>query len=232
MYTAYWDTTDDGLQITTIGENGKSTFKAPIRQFFKAPSAESNIIAKIASQVCPDIIHVPSDFIDTAKKPCDTFYVSNPTFMPQIRDKCYEAGFGHKHVLEADIDFIHNWMLEKDIRCTQTYSKLFYDIEVWDKDGMPSMTGKYLPIISIAAVDQDGKEYFFTGKHSTLEEAMESEKAILLSFIGLIRAKHYGACIGYYSGGGNVGNKMQGRTGTGFDYPMLRRAIKDHHKIP
>ena len=226
MHSAYyfWDKKDDCLKISTVGANGTNTFPAPIRPYFKCLSEKIDVVLGVGKGICNEIHVTSTDFIDLQRKPTHLVEVVNPTQVRDIRQGCMEHGLGYKQILEADIAFIRNWMLTKDVRCAQKYSKLYYDIEIWDKDGRPTVSKPVFPIISIGGVDHEGRDYFFTAPHTTLEEARANEKDILKRFMSLLESKNYGLNIGWYSGGGNAET-----TESTIDYPYISARLQSNN---
>ena len=220
LFSAYylWSRERERLEIVTVGEAGVGVMPAPIRPFCKvSDSVVDEVRAYRLSSGQHDITVEPSGFVDLNKEPVSIVSATQPKQIGAMREALHAVGAGHKQVLEADVPFIRNWMIEKDVRCAQHYRKLYYDIEVWDRDGHPDPRKPVHPIISIGAVDRDGVPFFFTGNHRTLEEAKASEPSILKGFTDLIVGRRYGLLTGWYSG--LVGEEVQEGW---FDYPYLK----------
>ena len=107
---------------------------------------------------------------------------------------------------EGDLMSDRKWYIDKEIEISNNYTKLYYDIETDDTIGKIQIGRDR--IVSIAAVDDKGKEYFFK-----LEEFTDkAEKELLVKFLDLIGK--YDILLGW-----NI---------SGFDRPYIKIRMKRH----
>jgi len=101
---------------------------------------------------------------------------------------------------EGDIPYARRVMIDCDLSVGEPLNKLYFDIEV-DPVKKINVQDPQARILSIAAVDDKGNEFFFSDK---------DEVNMILDFLRL--SERYVVAVGYYAGR--------------FDYPYLRNRAK------
>jgi len=213
MHTAWYSVENGKLWIYVVNNNGISRIEAPERPYFFVTEEALEDLLGRGKNICPNLRVIPEEklrTIDTLER-VFRVEVDYPFQVSQLRDI-----FSSHRFYEADIPYIRRWAIDYDIHVSPDYNKLYWDIEVWDKDSIKP-DSSLDPIISIAAVDSQGKEFFFVGDYSTKERAIYSERTILKQFIDLIEQYNYSLGISWF---GDI-----------FDHPHFLNRLKVH-KIP
>ncbi len=134
--------------------------------------------------------------------------VDYPHKIKELRKELTEIGEKwYEWLWEADIPYIRRMMIDYDIKTGNTDIKLkraFFDIECDDSEGLPNPEKHR--IISIAIVDEEGKEYFIDDK---------DERKLLEKFVKIV--SDYDILIGW-----NIDN---------FDVPYLLKRM-EINKVP
>lgn len=100
----------------------------------------------------------------------------NPKSVPPIRKELHLMQIP---TYESDVPYIRRWMIDSDIRFTDKRNALSFDIEVDASKGFPLPAVAEAQIVSIAAMDNQGGEFFFYAKTGS------QEKKLLYDFYAL-----------------------------------------------
>jgi DNA polymerase I len=153
-----------------------------IRPYFFIRSKDYGLAQKILKNV--DVIK--GDYVTTRGEPCLKIEVDFPNEVRNLREKLKAKGIP---TFEADIAFVRRWMIDTGLRVSRKPKTLYWDMEadsrrgIWiPEEGKPPEQR----ILSIAAVDNSGKEYFI---------CLDDEVEIINQFKKLM--EEYDLLVGY-----------------------------------
>jgi len=159
LASAVWCNFNGNLIIKSFDENFRPQNVIPkIRPYFFIKQIDLNHLKDILKS-SEKISNVESgDFytFDT-KQPC----VKIECFWPyDIRDLRQTLEASGVQTYEADIPFVRRWMIDENIYPSQNAATLFWDMECDCREGLAFADNPSARILSFAAVDNEGKEFF------------------------------------------------------------------------
>jgi len=181
---ARWVTVEEQLYIKYFDENMRPHLKKPkISPYFFVRLKDLSRVGKI-EQFITNI--EPGNFLSCPERePCVKIEVRYPSDVRTCRDILWERGV---RTWESDIPFVRRWMIDENVTVYESPKILYFDVEADARTGFPRPENPTQRILSIAAVDSDGKEYFICFKN---------ERFIFEKFISLF--KKYPILVGWAS---------------------------------
>jgi len=154
IITGWWTIQDDELIIRLKTTDGWSTVRPSIRPYFFIREKDFDRARKYLT----DILDVESgDYITIENEPVLKIETFSPSDVKKYREILYSERIP---TYEADIPFIRRWMIDKKHRVAKNPKVLFFDVEVDAREGFARPENPSQRILSIAAVDENEKEYF------------------------------------------------------------------------
>ncbi len=150
----------DELFVYYVGANDiKRYVKPKFKPYFFVRETDSERLKKIAQVKKVNVDVDTGDFLSLQGDKLVKVSVDYPFQVSLLRSFLEKGGF---QTFESDIPFFKRWMLDEKNTLPTSFSTCYVDAEVDSRKGFPDARVAESRVISIALVDDRGKQFFFS----------------------------------------------------------------------
>lgn len=206
--SAVWCNFNGNLVIKTFDENFRARNVIPkIRPYFFVKSADLERCREaLKSSGKVSSIESGDFYTFGTRQPCAKVECFWPYDVKDLRQALEASGI---QTYEADISFVRRWMIDENIYPSQSAAVLFWDMECDCREGLAFADKPSARILSFAAVDHNGKEFFICDN---------DEEEMVNQFLGLIR--NYPILVGWNNLNWDLPYLTARSKVLGFNYPF------------
>jgi len=208
LASAVWCNFNGNLVIKAFDENFRPRNIIPkIRPYFFVKSADLERCREtLKSSGKVSSIERGDFYTFDARQPCVKVECFWPYDVKDLRQALEASGI---QTYEADISFVRRWMIDENIYPSQNAAVLFWDMECDCREGLAFADKPSARILSFAAVDHSGKEFFICDN---------DEEEMVNQFFRLIQ--NYPVLVGWNNLNWDLPYLIARSKVLGFNYPF------------